>query len=105
MGDSFGAIPFLCDPTFTTDGVALIPIYVGMHSDFQSALRWSPVGQIPDVYRVNMKSLDAEQEISIGSDTYVVFPLINKDANNTVAGEGYSGYEGLAYRKITANAT
>lgn len=104
-GDSFGMIPFQCEPTYTTDGVALIPIYVYVCSDFASALRWSPVAQIPDVYRVNMKSLDAEEEITIGSDTYVVFPMINKDANNTVAGEGYSGYEGLAYKKITANAT
>lgn len=103
-GDAFGAVPFACEPTFTSDGVPLVPIYVGLHSDFESALRWSPVGQVPDVFRVNMKSLDAEQEITIGSDTYVVFPLINKDANNTVAGEGYSGYEGLAYKKITANA-
>lgn len=103
--EGLGSIPWACEPTFTTDGVALIPIYVGVHSDFASAIRWSPVAKIPDVYRVNMKSLDAEEEITIGSDTYVVFPLINKDANNTVAGEGYSGYEGLAYKKITANAT
>jgi hypothetical protein len=60
---------------------------------------------VPDVFRVNMKSLDAEQEITVGSDTYTVFPLINNDANNTLSNEGYSGYEGLAYRKITANAT
>jgi uncharacterized protein (DUF2249 family) len=104
-GDSFGSIPWGCEPTFTTDGVPLIPIYFLLPSDFESAYRWSPVAKVPDVYRVNMKSLDAEQEITIGSDTYVVFPLINKDANNSIAGEGYSGYEGLAYRKITANAT
>lgn len=103
--ESFGSIPWACEPTFTTDGVALIPIFVCVHSDFASQIRWSPVAKIPDVYRVNMKSLDAEEEITIGSDTYVVFPVINKDANNTVAGEGYSGYEGLAYKKITANAT
>jgi hypothetical protein len=102
---SLGMIPYQCEPTFTTDGVALIPIMVGLHSDFESLLRWSPVAKVPDVFRVNMKSLDAEQEITIGSDTYIVFPMMNKDANNTVAGEGYSGYEGLAYKKITANAT
>lgn len=103
--DAVGTIPFACDPTFTTDGVALDPILVGLHSDFESALRWSPVGQVPDVFRINMKSLDAEQEITVGSDTYTVFPMINKDANNTVDNEGYSGYEGLAYKKITADAS
>lgn len=102
---ALGTVPFACDPTFTTDGVALVPIYVLLHSDFESELRWAPVATVPDVFRVNMRTLDPEQEITIGSETYVVFPMINKDQANTVAGEGYSGYEGLAYRKITANAT
>jgi hypothetical protein len=104
-GDAVGSIPWACEPTFTTDGVPLIPIVVGLMSDFESGLRAGPVGVVPDVFRVNMKSLDPEQEISIGSDTYVVFPMINKDANNTLDNEGYSGYEGLAYKKITADAS
>lgn len=103
--DSLGTVLFECEPTFTTDGIALIPIYTLLHSNVEAARRWGPMGQVPDVFRVNMKSLDPEQEISIGSDTYVVFPMINKDANATTDGEGYSGYEGLAYRKVTANAT
>ena len=103
--NTLGTIPFICEPTFTTDGIALIPIIILLPSDFESDMRWGPVAQVPDVYRVNMKSLDAEQEITIGADTYIVFPMINNDANNTVDGEGYSGYEGLAYKKITANAT
>jgi len=102
---TFGTIPFQCDPTFTTDGIPLIPITVSLASDFESAIRWAPVAQVPDVFRVNMKSLDAEQEFTIGPDTYIAFPIINKDANNTIEGEGYSGFEGLAYKKITANAT
>ena len=103
--DSLGSIPWACEPTFVTDGVPLIPIYVGLPSDFESALRWGPVGQVPDVFRVNMKGLDAEEEITVGSDTYTVFPLMNKDSANTLDNEGYSGYEGLAYKKITADAS
>lgn len=102
---ALGTLPFAMEPTFTTDGVALMPIYTMLCSDFESAIRWAPVGFIPDVYRVNMSSLDAEEEITIGSDTYQVFPMINKDSANTQDNEGYSGFEGLAYRKITANAT
>ena len=103
--DGLGGIPFVCEPTFTTDGIPLMPIIVCLPSDFESAIRWAPVAQVPDVFRVNMKSLDAEEEITIGSDTYTVFPLMNNDANNTIDGEGYSGYDGLAYKKITADAT
>lgn len=102
--DSLGTVLFECEQTFTTDGIALVPIYAILGSDFESARRYSPVGRVPDVFRVNMKSFDAEQEIPIGSETYIVFPMINKDANATTDGEGYSGYEGLAYRKVTANA-
>ncbi len=102
---SLGVTLFAADPTFTTDGVAAIPIYVMLCSDFESEIRWAPVAQVPDVYRVNMATLDAEQEITIGSDVYTVFPMINKDSQNVLEFEGYSGYEGLAYKKITANAT
>lgn len=102
---TIGTILFASDPTFTTDGVALIPIYIMLHSDFSSALRWAPVAQVPDVFRVNMRDLDAEQEITVGSATYTVFPLMNKDSANTLSGEGYSGFEGLAYLKNTADAT
>jgi hypothetical protein len=100
-----GTTLFASDPTFTTDGIALLPIYVSLCSLFQAEIRWAPVAQIPDVYRVNMRNLDAGQEITVGSDTFTVFPMINKDSANTLSGEGYSGYEGLAYKKITAIAT
>ena len=103
--ESLGTIPFACEPSFTSDGIAFQPIVLLLPSDFASNIRWAPVARVPDVFRVNMKSLDAEQEITVGSDTYTVFPMINKDSANTLENEGYSGYEGLAYKKITANAT
>lgn len=102
---ALGTVPFACEPTFTTDGVALNPIYIGLPTDFESELRWGNVAQIPDVFRINMKTYQPEQEITDGSDIYVLFPMINKDSNNTLANEGYSGFEGLAYKKLTANAT
>lgn len=100
-----GVTLFAADPLFTTDGVSLVPIFVSLPSDFESDIRWAPVGQVPDVYRVNMKNLDAEQEITVGSDTFTVFPMVNKDSANTLDNEGYSGYEGLAYKKLTADAS
>ncbi len=102
---SLGTIPWACEPSFTSDGIAFQPIVLLLPSDFATNLRWAPVARVPDVFRVNMKSRDAEEEITVGSDTYTVFPLMNKDSANTLENEGYSGYEGLAYKKITANAT
>ena len=105
FGDGLGTAMFAADPTFTANSVPLVPILVGATVDFESDRRMAPVAQIPDVFRVNMNSLDPEEEILIGSDTYVVFPLINEDSQNTLANEGYSGFEGLAYKKITADAS
>jgi len=99
--NGLGTILFACDKTFTSSGRALIPIFVGAAVDFQSDDRIGVVAQIPDVFRINMQDIAAEEEITVGSDTYVCFPLINKDSQNTLAGEGYSGWEGLAYRKET----
>ncbi len=103
--DGLGATMYSADPTFTANSTPLIPILVGAVVDFESDHRMAPVAQIPDVFRVNMNNLDPEQEILIGSDTYVVFPMVNKDSQNTLDNEGYSGFEGLAYKKITADAS
>ena len=102
--DGLGTTMFYADPTFTANSQALVPILVGAVVDFESDRRMAPVAQIPDVFRINMNNLDPEQEILIGSDTYVVFPMVNKDSQNTLDNEGYSAFEGLAYKKITADA-
>jgi len=96
-----GTVLWAADRNFTANANVLIPIYVAAAFDFQSDTRLGVVGQIPDIFRVNMRDYAPEQEIVVGGETYVVFPMINMDSNNTVAGEGYSGYEGLAYRKET----
>lgn len=104
-GDGLGAILFAADRTFTSNAVPLVPIYISAGFDFSGDIRQGVVAQIPDVFRINMKNIGAEEEITVGSDTYVCFPMINKDSATVLAGEGYSGFEGLAYRKITANIT
>ena len=96
-----GSILFSCDRNFTANANALVPIYVGVNFDFQSDVRTGIVAQIPDVFRVNMRDYSPEQTIDVGGVDYKVFPVINQDSNNTLDGEGYSGYEGLAYRVET----
>ena len=96
-----GTVLFAADANYTANSNVLVPIYVAAAFDFQSDTRYGIVAQVPDVFRVNMRDYAPEQEITVGGETYVVFPVINSDSVNTVAGEGYSGYEGLAYRKET----
>lgn len=99
-GGGMGVSLFNADRTFTSNTNSLVPIFVGANIDFQSDIRMGVVAQIPDVFRINMRDFAPGEEITVGSDTYVVFPMINDDAANVLTGEGYSGYEGLAYKKI-----
>ena len=103
--DGLGATMAAADLTFTANSQALVPIIISATVDFESDRRQAAVARVPDIFRVNMNDFDAEEEITVGSDTYIVFPMTNKDSQNTLANEGYTGNEGLAYKKITANAT
>lgn len=96
-----GAMLIAADRNFTANANVLMPIYVSAAFDFQSDIRQGIVATVPDMFRVNMRDYDAEQVITFGGEDYIVFPMINKDSNNTVAEEGYSGWEGIAYRRET----
>lgn len=101
-GNGLGATLWAADKTFTSNTNSLVPIFAAVNVSFASLNRFGVVAQIPDMYRVNMRDYSPGEEIAVGSDTYVVFPVINDDAANALTGEGYSGYEGWAYKKITA---
>jgi len=98
---NMGTVLFACDRNFTANANVLVPIYVSAAFPFQSDTRQGIVAQVPDVFRINMRDYAPEQTITVQGADYKVFPMINNDSNNTVAGEGYSGFEGLAYRVET----
>lgn len=100
-----GTTLFCCDRNFTANANALVPIYVSAAFDFQSDIRQGVVATIPDVFRVNMRDYTPEQTITVGGEDYKVFPVINMDSVNVTTGEGYSGWEGLAYRVETGAVT
>jgi hypothetical protein len=98
---NLGAILMSCDPNFTANANILVPIYVASAFDFQSDTRFGVVARVPDIFRVNMRDYSPEQTISVAGNDYKVFPVINDDSQNVLAGEGYSGWDGLAYRVET----
>lgn len=62
---------------------------------------YGPMGQMKDVRMVNIRDFAAAEEITVGSDVWVMFPSARKalvDGNSPV---GYSGYQGIAYKKVT----
>lgn len=96
-----GAILWACDANFTANANVLVPIFVSAAFDFQSDVRQGVVAQVPDIFRVNMRDFSPEQTITVSGQDYKVFPVINDDAVNVLTDEGYSGFEGLAYRVET----
>ena len=97
----FGTALFAADANFTANANILVPIYISAAFDFQSDIRQGVVAQVPDVFRINMRDYTPEQTITVGGEDYKVFPVMNMDSVNVVDGEGYSGWEGLAYRVET----
>lgn len=62
---------------------------------------YGPMGQMKDVRMLNIANYEAGDEITVGSDTWVTFPAASKSTtdSNTVAGT--TGYQGIAYKKVT----
>lgn len=62
---------------------------------------YGPMGQMKDVRGVNIRDFAAGDEITVGSDVWVVFPAAQKSLADTMSGTGFSGYQGIAYKKVT----
>jgi hypothetical protein len=63
---------------------------------------YGPMGQMKDVRQINIASFVAGDEITIGSDTWVVFPAAAKSSADAMSGgAGFTGYQGIAYKKVT----
>ncbi len=57
------------------------------------------LGNIPDIRGIDIFNFSAEQEITIGSDTWIVFPQTIRTEANIV---DRSYYQGFAYKKVIA---
>jgi len=100
LGRTIGTTLFTMPASLISGAKPLIPIYVGIFRDIGGIIRFCPLGQIPDVFRISMKGFSPADEVTIGSDTYTLIPIVNSDVVSTIADDQYSGYEGLAYRQI-----
>lgn len=58
---------------------------------------WRFIGEPPAIRACSVNTFEAGQEFVIGSDTWKIFPLVNK---NLVSLVEYSAHYGLAYKKV-----
>lgn len=78
----------------------LIPITVFYRDTADTPDELLMLGQMEDVAVVNIGNLSPGEEITVGSDTWKVFPWCRKQKLD--AGTQESWHAGLAYKKITA---
>jgi hypothetical protein len=75
----------------------LSPIEV-LYDQDTNQVQW--LGSMPDVAILNLHAFDPAEEITVGSDTYIVFPWVRKRYTNTVGTSEESWNAGVAYKKI-----
>lgn len=61
----------------------------------------APLGDIPDIRVCNIKYFEDAQEVIIGADTWIFFPMRNKSATVGSVTVPQTGYAGYAYKKVT----
>ena len=57
------------------------------------------LGNIPDIRGIDMFNFSAGQSVTIGSDTWFLFPQVRRTEDNVV---GRTYYSGIAYKQVTA---
>lgn len=57
------------------------------------------LGNVPDIRGVDMRNFSPGQEVTVGSDVWIVFPSARRTEDNVV---NRTYYQGIAYRKVTA---
>jgi hypothetical protein len=62
---------------------------------------YGPIGFQKDVRLMSIRYYTGGDEVVVGSDTWVVFPLRIKAETSGTQSSGRSGYAGIAYKKVT----
>jgi len=79
--------------SLTNGLLPLLPMEVWYKNSVSSSIhRMYLLGHMPEVYTMNMGSFSAEQEVTIGANTYKIFPARQKGVSH--------GHMAVVYRKI-----
>jgi hypothetical protein len=85
-----------------TVGRAVVPMYpiVPFYWNRTTNNITGPLGQMKDVRGLNIYNFADEEEILVGSDTWVVFPTYRRTPTTSTT-TAYTGHQGIAYKKVT----
>ena len=90
----FGAFP----ASLANGSIPLVPVGVWLHDATVNPATLMLLGSVADLRTVQMRNIVPAQEFTVGSDTWMVFPLDRKQWAQADTEE--SGNAGIAYRKV-----
>ena len=92
---AYGLGPFRSD--VSTGHIPLYPWAIFLR-DFTNDYCYF-LGDIPDIRGVDIFNFSPGQEVTVGSDVWIFFPMVRRTEDNIV---GRTYYAGIAYKKVTA---
>lgn len=98
-----GFFPFLFGQFPGSVQRGLLPMYpiTPVYWDRTTDHFHGPLGMLKDVRGLNIRDFAAGDEVTIGSDTWTVFPTAKKALTDAGTGAGFTEYQGIAYKKVT----
>jgi hypothetical protein len=86
-------------PDLANGWVPIIPIEVYYMRSLSANDGMYYLGNLPNVGHIHLEGIDPAQEITIGADTWIAFPMVRK---SDVGGDNQeSENAGIVYKKVT----
>ena len=88
---------YTIDGTAVTGHIAMWPVAVTYVDTTTGDIHGCPIGQMKDTAGINIRNYSGGDTVTIGGDTWVIFPAETKWPGS---GTGHTGYLGIAYKQV-----
>jgi hypothetical protein len=95
-------IGWYAEPPSQIGSITMMPLMFMMGNSTAGTVRYRFCGVFPDVRKCSMEGLSPGSEITYGSETWVIFPLVRNTPNSQLGESGVvtSGRAGIAFKKV-----
>lgn len=86
-------------PDLSTGFIPIIPMEVFYNRADASYDGWYYLGRMHNIGHIHLHGIDPAQELTVGSDTYIAFPMVRK---SVIGGNNQESWNaGIIYKKVT----
>lgn len=86
-------------PDLANGYVPIIPIEIFYYRALHGGDGIYYLGRLPNIGHIHLEGIDASEEITVGSDTWIAFPMVRK--SNVGGNNQESENAGIIYKKVT----